>query len=139
MLLRRIARCAWFAVTVSALLAAQTVTSPSRRVRISQGVSETLLVKRVEPQYPQEAKDKGLIGNVVLQAHISAEGDVEGLTVVSGDELLVAAAVEAVRQWKYKPYKLNGEPVAVETYITVVFRLPSPHAVLSRMSATPVV
>jgi protein TonB len=99
-------------------------------VRISQGVSETLLIKRIEPKYPEEARDKRISGNVLLQVHVSAAGDVEGVTVISGDDLLTPAAAEAVRQWKYKPYKLNGESVAIETTVTVVFRLPPPQAAI---------
>jgi TonB family protein len=124
-------------VVALALVAfAQTYSSPSHPVRISQGVAETLLLKRIEPTYPAEAKEKGIGGKVLLQVHVSAAGDVEGVTVISGDDLLTPAAVEAVRQWKYKPYKLNGESVAVEMMITVLFRVPPPQAaVLSRPSS----
>jgi protein TonB len=88
-------------------------------------VANVLLLKKVPPTYPQEARDKGISGRVVLQTEISPTGDVEKLSVVSGDDVFVPAATDAVKQWKYKPYLLNGEPVAVETQTTVVFQLPS--------------
>ncbi len=95
----------------------------AQRVRVSSGVSTGLLVTKVQPQYPDDAKRARVQGQVVLQALIDKNGDVEKLTLVSGHPLLVPAAIEAVKQWKYKPYLLNGEPVKVETQIVVNFQL----------------
>jgi periplasmic protein TonB len=88
-------------------------------------VSQALLIKKVEPEYPQEARDKRIEGTVVLQVQISEAGDVKEARLISGDPLLAPAAIEAVKQWKYKPYLLNEEPVQVETRVTVDFRLNS--------------
>lgn len=93
------------------------------RVRISQGVSTDLLVTNVQPQYPGGARQARVQGSVVLKAVIDKNGDVEQLTLVSGHPLLAPAAIEAVKQWKYKPYLLNGEAVKVETQIIVNFQL----------------
>ncbi len=79
------------------------------------------LIRRVEPQYPAIAKQIHLEGVVVLNAIISREGNIERVDVASGPGVLALAAREAVRQWKYRPYFLNGEPVEVETQITVNF------------------
>jgi TonB family protein len=93
------------------------------RVRVSQKVSEAFVAKKVQPQYPLEAREKHIQGLVVLKAEISKDGDVTDLSLVSGDSLLAPAAIEAVKQWKYKPYLLNGQPIAVETQVTVSFEL----------------
>jgi len=81
------------------------------------------LIRRVEPQYPAIARQIRLEGTVVLKAVISRDGDIEQIQVTSGPGLLAGAAATAVRQWKYRPYLLNGEPVEVETQITVKFLL----------------
>jgi protein TonB len=94
-------------------------------LRVSQGVMEGLVLKRVTPRYPSQALQMRIQGPVQLQATISKTGDIENLKVVSGDGVLGRAAVEAVRQWKYKPYYLNGDPVQIETQILVNFRLPN--------------
>lgn len=93
------------------------------RVRVSQGVVSGLKVRDVKPTYPAIAKTARVQGNVVLQAEISKDGAIEKLQVVSGPPLLIQAAVDAVKQWRYRPYILNGEPVAVETTVTVQFTL----------------
>jgi protein TonB len=94
-----------------------------QKVRISQGVLEGNKTHDVTPQYPQMAKVAHIQGDVVLRAVISKTGSIENLTVVSGHPMLMQAALDAVRQWKYKPYALNGEPVEVETVITVKFHM----------------
>ncbi len=94
-----------------------------QRVRVSQGVSQGLLIHQVRPTYPPLARQARIAGTVVLQAVISKDGTIQGLHVVSGHPMLAPAAVEAVKQWRYKPYFLNGEPVEVETQITVNFTL----------------
>lgn len=81
------------------------------------------LIRRVDPQYPAIAKQIHLEGTVVLNAMISRDGNIERVEVASGPGLLANAAKEAVRQWQYRPYLLNGEPVEVETQITVNFVL----------------
>jgi len=96
-----------------------------QRVRISQGVTRGLLVHRVEPSYPPLARAARVQGDVVLTAVIGVNGDIENLQLVSGHPMLVPAAITAVKQWRYKPYLLNGQPVEVETTITVIFSLSS--------------
>jgi protein TonB len=96
-----------------------------QRIRISQGVTKGLLVHRVEPAYPTLAKSARVQGEVVLNAVIDANGQIQNLQLVSGHPMLVPAAIAAVRAWRYKPYLLNGQPVEVETTITVIFSLTS--------------
>jgi periplasmic protein TonB len=96
-----------------------------QRVRISQGVTRGLLIHRVEPSYPPLARAARVQGDVVLTAVISPNGEIENLQLVSGHPMLVPAAISAVKQWRYKPYLLNGQPVEVETTITVIFSLSS--------------
>jgi len=96
-----------------------------QRVRVSQDVSAGLLIRKVVPVYPPTAQQARVQGAVVLQAEISKDGAVESLREISGHPLLIPAAIEAVKQWQYKPYVMNGEPVAVETTVTVDFTLKS--------------
>jgi len=98
--------------------------APEQTLRISQGVSQGLIVKRVQPVYPPQAMQMRLEGTVELQANISKTGDITGIKQLSGQAALGRAAIDAVRLWKYKPYYLNGEPVEVQTQITVKFKLP---------------
>jgi protein TonB len=93
------------------------------RVRVSQGVSQGLLVHKVQPQYPPLARQARIQGVVVLQALIGKDGSIQNLHVVSGHPMLTNAALEAVKEWRYKPYYLNNEPVEVETTINVNFTL----------------
>jgi periplasmic protein TonB len=94
-----------------------------QRVRVSQGVTQGLLIHKVQPSYPPLARQARIQGSVVLQAVISKDGAIENLRLVSGHPMLAPAAIDAVKQWRYKPYILNGEPVEVETQITVNFTL----------------
>jgi len=94
-----------------------------QRVRVSAGVSSGLLLTKVSPEYPADAREQHVQGVVVLQARIDKEGNVSDLQLVSGHPLLAPAAMEAVKQWKYKPYLLNGNPVMIETQIQVNFTL----------------
>ncbi|HEX6820488.1 MAG TPA: energy transducer TonB [Candidatus Sulfotelmatobacter sp.] len=96
-----------------------------QRVRISQGVTKGLLIRRVEPSYPTLARAARVQGEVVLSAIISVTGEIENLQLVSGHPMLVPSALAAVKQWRYKPYLLNGQPTEVETTITVIFTLSS--------------
>jgi protein TonB len=81
------------------------------------------LIRRVEPVYPPLARSARIQGAVVLAATISKAGVIEHLQVLSGHPMLVKAAFEAVEQWRYRPYVLNGEVIEVETQITVNFKL----------------
>ena len=94
-----------------------------QRVRVSQGVSTGLLIRKVNPNYPPLARQARIQGTVILQAEISKSGDIQNLRLISGHPMLAPAAIEAVKQWKYKPYLLNGEPVEVETQVQVNFTL----------------
>jgi protein TonB len=92
-------------------------------VRVSGSVVEGLLVHRTIPVYPPVARAAGVEGTVVLQATITRAGIIENLRVVSGPMLLQNAAMSAVREWRYRPYLLSGEPVEVETTVNVIFKL----------------
>jgi protein TonB len=94
-----------------------------QRVRVSQGVSQGLLIHKVQPVYPALARQGRFQGTVVLQALIGKDGAIQNLHVVSGHPMLQGAAMDAVKQWRYKPYYLNGEPVEVETTVNVIFSL----------------
>jgi len=96
-----------------------------KKIAISSGVATGLLIQQVRPIYPPIAKAARQSGTVVLQATISKSGTIENLKVVSGNAMLQSAALDAVRQWRYRPYMLNGEPVEVDTTINVVFNLGS--------------
>ena len=96
-----------------------------QRIRISAGVTKGLLIHRVEPTYPTLARSARVQGDVVLSAVIDTNGQIQNLQLVSGHPMLVPAAITAVKQWRYKPYLLNGQPVEVETTITVIFTLSS--------------
>jgi protein TonB len=92
-------------------------------LKVSEGVLEAQLISRNEPRYSPLALQTKTEGTVLLHAFISREGRITSLDVISGHPLLVRAALEAVRQWRYRPTMLNGEPVEVETSITIIFRL----------------
>lgn len=91
-------------------------------LRVSR-MMEGNLIYRVQPQYPTLARQARVQGVVVLRAMISREGKIENLQIVSGHPLLVQSAMNAVLQWRYRPYYLNNEPVEVETQVTVNFTL----------------
>jgi protein TonB len=94
-------------------------TKPERVSRMMEGN----LIHRVQPTYPALARQARIQGPVVLRAVISREGIIENLQAVSGAPMLEQAAIEAVKQWRYKPYLLDGEPIEVETQVTVNFSL----------------
>ena len=96
-----------------------------QRVSVSQGVSQGLLYKKVPPVYPSGALRMRVEGKVELMATISKEGNITQVKILSGDGQLSKAAADAVKQWKYKPYLLNGEPVEIQTEVTVNFKLPN--------------
>ena len=98
----------------------QTDSPRTERIRVSSGVAEGLLKHRVEPNYPRVAKENHIQGDVALAVLISTEGNVTNVKTISGDPLLVDASTEAVKQWKYRPFLLNGKPIGIET--TVLFK-----------------
>ncbi len=93
------------------------------RIRISEGVARKLLVKKVPASYPADARRRLIQGDVELKVLIDTNGAVKDVTLLSGPPALAPAAIEAVKQWKYKPYLLNGQPVEAETKVTVSFEL----------------
>jgi TonB family protein len=97
-----------------------TSTSPTL---ILPGMSKPILIKKVEPKYPNNAKAKRIEGVVVLTAIIDKQGHVSDLHVVSGRGVLAEEALGAVKQWEYRPYRIKGEAVECETTITVTFAL----------------
>ena len=109
-------------VLSSTPVAVPKIATPTR-VRVSSGVSSGLLIRKVSPTYPPLARQARIQGTVVLQAQISKDGNIQNLQLISGHPMLAPAAIEAVKQWKYKPYLLNGEPVEVETQVQVNFTL----------------
>jgi protein TonB len=97
--------------------------SKEKPVRVSSGVIAGLILHKVDPVYPEDAREAGISGAVVMAAMIDDQGKITKLTVVSGPEKLRDAALDAVNQWTYKPYLLNGKPVFVQTQITVNFTI----------------
>jgi protein TonB len=94
-----------------------------QRIRVSQGVTQGMILRKIQPAYPPLARQARIQGPVVLQAEIGKDGSIQNLRLISGHPMLAPAAIEAIKQWKYKPYILNGEPVEVETTITFNFTL----------------
>jgi TonB family protein len=94
-----------------------------RNLRVSTGVQQPILTHRVDPVYPALAKQSGIEGAVVLEAVVNKSGQVADLRVISGNTLLVGAAIRAVQQWRYRPYSLNGEIIKVPIRITLNFKL----------------
>jgi TonB family protein len=109
-------------LTLSSLAASQ-VPGYAPHVRVEQSVMADDLIKRVDPIYPPTAKQARIQGAVVLKVVISKSGDVENIQMISGHPMLAPAAIEAVKQWKYRPYLLNGASVEVDTQVTVNFTL----------------
>lgn len=96
---------------------------PLKRVPLSTGVSEGLLIHKVTPTYPSLALAAHVQGEVILQAVIGKDGTIQNLRAISGPPMLVKSALDAVQQWRYRPYLLNNEPVEVETQIHVRFTI----------------
>ena len=90
---------------------------------IAKGVAAGLIISKVQPDYPPMARQARVQGTVVMKAVSNQTGDVESVELLSGHPMLVQAALDAVKQWKYRPYLLNGNAVAVETQVTVNFTL----------------
>jgi TonB family protein len=96
---------------------------PAARIRIGGKTTAGMVLYKVQPEYPDEARKKRVSGTVRLHAIIGTDGTISSLDVVSGDSLLVQAALDAVRQWRYRPTTLNGEAVEVDTVIDIIFSL----------------
>ncbi len=94
-----------------------------KRITVGGAVQQAMLTHRVEPCYPPLARQLRLSGQVRLHAIISTDGTVESLQVMDGHPLFVQCAMDAVRQWRYRPTSLNGVPMEVETVITVIYTL----------------
>jgi protein TonB len=94
-------------------------------LRVSQGVSQGLLIKKIAPIYPPTALQLRKSGSVDILATVAKDGSIAGIKMLAGDPMFARAAIDAVKQWKYRPYLLNGEPVQIETQITVSFKLPN--------------
>jgi periplasmic protein TonB len=109
-------------LTPPAVVPRPTISAP---LRISEGVAQGFLVRQVQPVYPPLARQARIQGAVLLQAIIGKDGSIENLRLVSGHPMLAPAAIQAVRQWRYRPYTLNRQPVEVQTEITVNFVLGS--------------
>ncbi len=110
------------AATMPTVAPPMNITTP-RSVTLSRGVTEGMLIHKITPVYPRLAINIRQQGTVLLQATIGRDGTIQNLHAVSGPPFLVPAALDAVRQWRYRPYLLNNEPVEVETQITVNFTL----------------
>jgi protein TonB len=102
---------------------------PSQSSRKSGSASanrlDNRLLHRVEPVYPEDAKARRVQGVVALDVQIGGDGAVKNIAVVEGDPELADAAVEAVRQWRYRPYTVDGKPVEMQTRVTIRFTLPA--------------
>jgi protein TonB len=92
-------------------------------VSLSPAAAESSLIHRVEPEYPEAARDQQLQGAVVLDIHIGQDGAVEDVKLVSGEPLLADAAVAAVKQWRFQPRSIDGAPAEMQTTVTLNFRL----------------
>jgi TonB family protein len=97
---------------------------PAGIVKLDPEVAEGSLVHRVEPDYPEEARKQGIQGAVVLEVQIGRDGAIQDVKVVSGQLLLADAAIAAVKQWRIRPHMVQGQPVEMQTRITLNFRLP---------------
>jgi len=98
-------------------------TTPASRIRLGGTVQSAQLISRVQPLYPDDARKARVQGTVRLHVIIGKDGSIEQMEVASGHPMLVQAAIDAVRQWRYRPTLLNGEPVEVDTTIDVIFML----------------
>ena len=97
--------------------------SAPRRIRVGSGVMAGRLISSIPPEYPHEARDKGIQGTVLLQVILAKDGTVKELRALEGPPELIPAALDAVKQWRYRATLLNGEPVEVESEVSVLFSL----------------
>jgi TonB family protein len=110
--------------TAGSLLNAFGETTPGARVWLAPEAAESRLRQRSEPQYPADALAAHRSGDVVLEILVGIEGSVVSTRPVSGDSLLVAAAADAVRTWRYEPYRVHGRPTEFQSDVTLKFSLP---------------
>ena len=113
--------------TIAGLVGNTPLPMPKRApeiLKVSQGITEGMLLTRVKPIYPPQAVQMHKQGMVLLSANISKNGSISDTKLIKGDPILAQAALAAVKQWKYKPYTLNGQPIDVQTQIAVNFKLP---------------
>lgn len=96
---------------------------PKERLQISAPVQQAMLIRRVEPVYPPLGIQLRREGRVELHAIISTDGSIQSLEVITGDPLFIQSALNAVREWRYRPTILDGQPIEVDTHITVVYTL----------------
>lgn len=108
------------------LAMAQAEPSTPRRIKVSDVAASSLLIEKTPPKYPEAAAKSGVQGSVVLKLVVAETGEVKDVSVVSGDPILAEAAIDAVKQWKYKPYTVDGAPVEMETEVSMNFHLKSP-------------
>ncbi|MFZ0802921.1 MAG: energy transducer TonB [Terriglobales bacterium] len=92
-------------------------------IPVSHDVAQGLIIKKVQPKYPKDARNMRIQGPVVLQVVINDSGEVRDVRLATGHPLLAPAAIDAVKQWKFRPYELNGKPVEIVTMITLNFQL----------------
>jgi TonB family protein len=102
----------------------QRASPPAGIVDLAPEVAEGSLLQRVEPQYPEEARRQRIQGAVVLEVRIGRDGGIEEVKLVSGQPLLANAAMAAVKQWRFKPRLVKGQPVGMQTRVTLNFRMP---------------
>ena len=105
-------------------LLSDTPALPAATLRMSQGISGGKLTHQVKPVYPAAARVQRIEGVVILQALVGEDGNVHDVRVTSGSPILAAAAKQAVEQWRYQPFELNGKPVSMSTELKIVFKLP---------------
>lgn len=98
---------------------------PAQAIRVSEGVTEGTVVRRVQPIYPAQARTMRLEGSVVLQAVVAEDGSVHQVKLISGPTILARAAENALSQWRYRPFRLNGKPIPMTTEIRMDFKLPA--------------
>jgi len=102
----------------------RTALEPAAIYELSPEAAEGSVVHRVEPDYPEQARQQQIEGPVVLDVRVSRDGSVQEVKLLSGQLLLADAAIAAVKQWRFRPRKVNGQPVEMQTRITLNFRLP---------------
>jgi periplasmic protein TonB len=95
----------------------------TKRVRISSGVADSLIRHKVDPVYPRKARKNDITGDVLVRIIIDRQGNVTNLAVIQGDPILVKSAVKAVKQWKYRPFILNGEAIEAESVIKIQYHM----------------
>jgi TonB family protein len=106
----------------SGLKSQETASAEKPQAQVSAEVMEKLLVHRVEPTYPAEARQANLEGTIALDVIVGRDGSVVRMHALNGPDVLARAAMDALRWWKFEPYRVNGEPTAVETTLAVEFK-----------------